>query len=72
MLKAPVVTLNGVIHSQFVQVAAAEHVAASGRGRSRKPAHWMLRLTALNDPDVEDITVCISDRRAAEAGLVVH
>lgn len=72
MLKAPVVTLNGVIHSQFVRITAAEHVDARGRGRSHKPAHWLLRLATLNDPEVEDITVCISDKRAEEAGLVVH
>jgi hypothetical protein len=72
MQKEPIVTLGGVIHSRFVRVTAAEHVDARGRGRNHKPAHWLLRLATLNDPEVEDITVCISDKRAEEAGLVVH
>lgn len=71
MQKHPIVTLGGVIHSQFVQILSAEHVDERGRGKHRKPGHWLLRLSPLNDPDVEDLTLCISDKRAAEAGLVL-
>jgi hypothetical protein len=72
MQKHPIVTLGGVIHAQFVRITAAEHVDERGRGKNLRPAHWLLRLAPLNDPDVEDITLCISDRRAEEAGLVIQ
>lgn len=71
MQKHPVVTLASVVHSQFVTITAAEHIEARGRGRGRQPARWLLRLATMNDPDVEDITLCISDKRAREAGLVI-
>jgi hypothetical protein len=66
MQKHPVVTLGSIIHAQFVQVDVAAH------GKDGKEEHVLLRLKALNDPDVEDLTLCISGKRAQEAGLVIH
>jgi hypothetical protein len=66
MQKQPVVTLGSIIHAQFVKVTAAT------LGKDGEEEHVLLRLSALDDPDVEDITLCISGKRATEAGLMIH
>lgn len=65
MLKAHgIVTLSNVIHSTFVHVDAVEE-------GTEEPT-YLVRLSCMNDPEILDVTVCMTTRRALEIGLVMN
>lgn len=65
MIKAHgIVTLTNVIHSTFVHVDAIEE--------GQDEPTYLVRLSCMNDPEILDVTVCMTTRRALEIGLVVN
>lgn len=63
MTKAGVLTLDSVIHAMFLRVVAVEPGEA-------QDAPVLVRFDCMGDTDVEDLTLCLTRKRAEEAGLV--